>query len=300
MPSDEDVKGQAGPPSQMQIPGISLPKGGGAIQGIGEKFSTNGMTGTGSPTIPIAVSSGRSGFTPQLSVNYDSGSGNGTFGVGWSLSLPEIARKTEKGLPKYRDDEESDVFILSGYEDLVPSLRSSEGGDWSLREEEERDGFQIRFYRPRIEGLFARIERWTRSRDGDIHWRAITKDNVLTIYGGTRNSRIFDPEQPQHVFKWLIASSYDRKGNAIVYEYAEENLIGVDGAKPSEQRRARVANRYLKRVFYGNRKPIARSHDIPSERDWMFELVFDFGDEYEEVYRNSEEEECVRLAACRT
>jgi hypothetical protein len=48
MLSDEDTKGQAGPPSQMQVPGLSLPKGGGAIQGIGEKFSSNGMTGTSS------------------------------------------------------------------------------------------------------------------------------------------------------------------------------------------------------------------------------------------------------------
>src|SRR5436305_3629455 len=88
------------------LPSLSLPKGGGAIRGIGEKFAANPVTGTGSMTVPIATSPGRSGFGPQLSLSYDSGSGNGPFGVGWSLSLPAITRKTDKGLPQYRDAEE--------------------------------------------------------------------------------------------------------------------------------------------------------------------------------------------------
>ena len=90
---------------------------------MGEKFAANPVTGTGSLTVPIATSAGGSGFGPQLAVSYDSGAGNGPFGFGWSLSLPAITRKTDKGLPQYRDAEESDVYILSGAEDLVPVLR---------------------------------------------------------------------------------------------------------------------------------------------------------------------------------
>ena len=41
------------------------------------------------------------GLWPQLSLSYDSGAGNGPFGFGWSLSLPAITRKTDKGLPQY-------------------------------------------------------------------------------------------------------------------------------------------------------------------------------------------------------
>src|ERR1700756_5252023 len=97
-------------------PTISLPKGGGALRGIGEKFAANPVTGTGSMTVPIAASPGRSGFGPQLSLSYDSGAGNGPFGLGWSLSFPSITRRTDKGLPQYQDQLESDVFILSGAE----------------------------------------------------------------------------------------------------------------------------------------------------------------------------------------
>lgn len=114
----------------QNAPTIQLPKGGGAIRGIGEKFAANPVTGTGSMSVPIATSPGRSGFGPQLSLSYDSGAGNGPFGFGWSLSLPAITRKTEKGLPQYRDAEDSDVFILSGAEDLVPVYRQDLNGSW--------------------------------------------------------------------------------------------------------------------------------------------------------------------------
>ena len=68
------------------------------IRGIGEKFTANSVTGTGSLTILITTSPGRSGFGPQLSLSYDSGAGNGPFGFGWSFALPSISYKTDKGL----------------------------------------------------------------------------------------------------------------------------------------------------------------------------------------------------------
>ena len=186
---------------QSTLPSISLPKGGGAIRSIGEKFAANPVTGTGSLSVPIFTSPGRSGFGPSLSLVYDSSSGNGPFGFGWNLSLPTITRKTSKGIPKYQDHNESDVFVLSGAEDLVPLFKKDEvGGNW-IRDrngnfeidEYDREGYTIRKYSPRTEGLFARIERWTNKANGDVHWRSISKDNVLTVYGKSEKSRIIDP-----------------------------------------------------------------------------------------------------------
>ena len=193
MASPEKTQSRPDGEQKPAAPSISLPKGGGAIRGIGEKFAANPVTGTGSMTVPIATSPGRSGFGPQLSLSYDSGSGNGPFGFGWSLSLPAITRKTDKGLPQYRDAEESDVFILSGAEDLVPVL---EPDGTRFEDDTTAPGYVIHRYRPRIEGLFARIERWTKIATGEIHWRSITRDNVTTLYGKDNNSRIFDPADP--------------------------------------------------------------------------------------------------------
>jgi hypothetical protein len=101
--------------------GIALPKGGGATRGIGEKFGVN----PGSLTVPLASSQKRSGFGPQLSFLYDSGSGNGPLGFGRSLSLPAITRKTDKGLPRYLDGAEDFVPILDGAGNCVSLPRAT-------------------------------------------------------------------------------------------------------------------------------------------------------------------------------
>src|SRR5206468_2626733 len=112
-----------------ELPAPTLPKGGGAIRGIGEKFQMAAFTGTGGMSVPLALSPGRSGMGPSVGLSYDSGQGNSPFGIGWHLSIPSIRRKTDKGLPRYDDRDESDVFLLSGAEDLVPVLVLS-GGNW--------------------------------------------------------------------------------------------------------------------------------------------------------------------------
>jgi RHS repeat-associated protein len=268
-----------GPTAAATAPSISLPKGGGAIRGIGEKFAANPVTGTGGSSVPIPVSPGRSGFGPQLSLSYDSGAGNGPFGFGWNLPLPAITRKTDKGLPAYRDEEqESDVFVLSGAEDLVPVL-TEVGGQWRRETLDPRlvDGVEYRIerYRPRVEGLFARIERWTQVPTGEAHWRSISSDNVTTLYGQTAESRIADPADPARVFSWLICESYDDNGNAIVYQYAVEDAANVDLGLANERNRTRTAGRYLKRIRYGNLVSRLVEPDL-SQASWLFEVVLDY------------------------
>jgi RHS repeat-associated protein len=271
-------------------PSVELPRGGGAIRGIGEKFTANPVTGTGSMTIPLAVSSGRSDLGPELSLSYDSGAGNGPFGFGWYLSVPSITRKTDKGVPTYDDAGESDVYILSRSEDLVPVLiENPVSGEWE-RHAENRvvDGvsYVVHRYRPRVEGLFARIERWTDTATGDMHWRSISPTNVTTKYGLTNQSRIADPEHPERTFSWLICQSFDDHGNAIVYDYVPEDDVGIDIAQAHEANRtslSRSANRYLTAIRYGNRTPNRNlvdwvAADPTQINDWMFEVVFDYGE----------------------
>ncbi|VVO04135.1 hypothetical protein PS710_02909 [Pseudomonas fluorescens] len=308
-----DARQPAGGTGQVCAPTLFLPKGGGAIKGIGEKFSASPVTGTGSMSVPIATSPGRSGFGPQLSLSYDSGAGNGPFGFGWSLSLPSITRKTDKGLPQYFEGPvDADVFILSGAEDLVPEFKRDAAGNWVFEDgkhvvhEESRtvDGasYRLRRYRPRMEGLFARIERWTNTCEAtDVFWRSISKDNITTWYGRTADSRIADPADATRIFSWLIGQSHDDKGNVIVYGYKPEDTArifedaaGNRLAKAHERNRtdaSRSAQRYLKRIRYGNRSPYfpALKDDAtwPEPRDasaldasnaWLFEVVFDYGE----------------------
>jgi len=271
-------------PTPFISPSISLPKGGGAIRGIGETFAANPVTGTGSLAVPIYTSASRSGVSPQLSLSYDSGAGNGPFGFGWRLSTPEITRKTDKGLPRYEDARESDVFILSGAEDLLPVLHEN-NDQWERRSIDRSingKDYKVEQYRPRVEGLFARIERWTNaSEPDDTFWRSISKENITTWYGKSDGSRICDPSDPARIFTWLICESYDDRGNAIFYEYKAEDSTGVDCSQAHERNRTEVsrsANRYLKSIKYCNQTPRQEDEALSQRSDWLFEVVFDYGE----------------------
>jgi len=279
---------------------ISLPKGGGAVKGIGETFQPNLFSGTGNYSIPMVISPGRNGFGPTFSLQYSSGNGNGPFGLGWQLSIPRITRKTEKGLPQYK---ESDVFVMSGAEDLVPCLQkvvdSSSGETKWVPEDPINHPFHTVYrYRPRTEGLFARIERWENNATHEVHWRATTKDNVTSIYGSTSASRIADPVNGQRVYEWLLQETFDATGNHILYEYARDNPqlytngdpdVGLDAI--FEQNR-KATQLYIRRIYYGNfPDPLLDEHwnavtypdgtqigHARGGRRYAFEVVFDYGD----------------------
>ena len=273
------------PPPASPLPAVSRPKGGGAIRGIGEKFDVNPATGTGTATVPVVAAPGRSGFGPALSLSYDSGAGNGPFGLGWSLGLASIERKTDKGLPRYDDEAESDVFILSGAEDLVPLL-DEDGDPVRFDRTVHEVDYSIALYRPRVEGLYARIERWVNRDEGTTHWRTIGADNLTTLYGIDADSRIHDPADPRRTFSFLAARSFDAKGNVMVYDYAREDDRGVNLGQAHEANRpaaARTSQRYLSAIRYGNAQPYLPTWEeegdpAPLPADWHFRLVFDYGD----------------------
>jgi RHS repeat-associated protein len=206
---------------------IALPKGGGALRGIGEKFSPDLHTGTGNFTVPIALPFGRNGLQPQLNLVYSSGNGNGPYGLGWNLGIPGVSRKTSKGVPRY--DDSQDVFILSGVEDLV----SVPGGPAGA----------IR-YRPRTEGLFAQI---IHHRDADNdYWEVRSTDGLVSLYGtpaamGTDPAVIADPVDRTKIFAWKLTQTQDPFGNRIVYEYERDTV--EEGPHHSDQL-------YLKRIRY--------------------------------------------------
>jgi hypothetical protein len=117
---------------------------------------------------------------------------------------------------------------MSGAEDLVPWLKkvvdpNSGRETWMPEDPTIRQNHTVYRYRPRTEGLFARIERWVNNTTHEVHWRATTRDNITSIYGRTSVSRIDDPENGQRVYEWLLEETFDAVGNHILYEYARDN-----------------------------------------------------------------------------
>ena len=249
--------------ANITIPKINLPKGGGAISGIGESFQTDVFTGTAGLSIPIHTTSCR-GFEPELSLKYNSGAGNGPFGLGFDLSISSISRKVDKRYPKY---DSSDKFQLTSAGELVPKLKHT-NREW-VPVSRQSDDHLVISYRPRTETQFASIEKWVSGKDGSQHWKVTTKDNVTSIYGESRDFRIAGPTNPAKIFKWLLQESYDALGNRIVYQYlpAEENDQTTSGDE-----RAYCENRCISSIKYGE-----YTNDNKNQC-WHFELVFDYGE----------------------
>ncbi len=256
-------------------PSLELPKGGGALRGVGETFDVNAFTGSGSLQIPIASSPSRGGGGPQLGLSYSSGAGLGVFGLGMQLSPPAITRRTERGLPTYDDAEHRDTFVMSGAEHLVPSLDATGA---PITRAETRDGtdFVVHTYRPRVEAGFSRIERWTPRGaigSGAAMWRVTSSGNVTSTFGETSAARIADPDDPRRVFTWLLERVEDDRGNITAYTYKAEDAQGVDASDPAERHRRldNLPQRYLKRIVYGNVEPFVAD-------EFAFEVVFDYGE----------------------
>ncbi len=211
-----------------RIPSLALPTGGGALRGLGESFGADPFTGSGRASIPITLPPGRAGLTPTLALQYASGNGQGPFGLGWSIGLPGVARRTSRGVPRYNeaatlvDEDERDVFTLSGAEDLVPVAGAYPGR---------------RRYRPRAEGAFARIEHLRDDR-GDT-WEVLTRDGMRTRYGTPRPSdapadwhdpaATFDPADPRRVFAWQVTQTSDSFGNVVRYHWRRDHGEDASG-----------------------------------------------------------------------
>ena len=151
--NNSDNKSSSGYASSS-APEIVLPKGGGSIRSIDEKFSVNAANGTSGSSIPFPFTSSRNGFMPGMTLGYNSGSGNSVFGLGWNAEPAAIVRRTDKQLPQYNDVDESDIFVFSGAEDLVPAYYKDASGSWT-KDSNTSNGVTITRYKPRLEGGFS-------------------------------------------------------------------------------------------------------------------------------------------------
>jgi RHS repeat-associated protein len=263
----------------VEPPRLTLPGGGATVRGMSESLEPVTLRGTCGLRVPVPVVTSGRGALPDLALVYSSAAGNSPFGLGWDVPLPSVARKTERGLPRYTDD---DRFVLTGADDLVAVGPLS--GPAPLGGSGEQTWCQR--YRPRTEGGFARIERHRSVATGATFWVTISPGNVATIFGRSEAARISDPEDPGRVFSWLVEESFDDRGNHVHYHWVPDDGRGVDAGAAEEVHRSRYAQRYLREVAYLAASPVpdrwAYAPIDHSDPDWRRAFhalaVFDYGD----------------------
>ena len=170
---------------------------------------------------PIEVPPGRGGMQPQLSVVYSSSGGNGWMGVGWDLQLPAITIDTRWGVPRYRQTEETETYLLNG-EQLTPLAHRTE----SVARTPEK------VFDQRIEGAFNHI---VRHGDGpqNYWWEITDKNGISYIYGDPPGTLPSDTatltDGNGNVFKWALRETRDLNGNSVHYSYELVSDVGMTG-----------------------------------------------------------------------
>jgi len=270
--------------STIQINTPVLPKMGGAIQSIGKGWGGVGTHGAATLELPLPISPGR-GFAPALGLGYSSDVGNSPFGIGWRMTVNAVTLRTTKGVPTY---DGTDQVVGPGGDVWMPE-RNEDDGELISRTTTTYNGvelgqeYKVVRHWPRVEGEFALIEHWSSSADSAGFWMVHGADGSLHVYGTHALSRRADPgkpgkpDAPKRVGVWMIDESLNARGEHIVFEYKAE----TEPPAPPQLRDYR-AQRYLKRVLYGNAK--AHPHlfawvpDSWKDQAWHFHLVFDYGE----------------------
>ncbi|VAW78386.1 hypothetical protein MNBD_GAMMA13-951 [hydrothermal vent metagenome] len=177
-----------------------------AVGALSGTFLVN-ESGAATYTIPIEVPPGAAGMQPELSLNYNSQSGNGLLGIGWGLSGLSVISRCPK---TYAQDavydgvsyDSNDRFCLDGQR--LVNVSGSYGADGTV-------------YRTEVES-FSLITQNGVSCGGPCGFTVQTKSGQTMVYGNSDNSRR-NVSTTAAALSWAVSSVTDIAGNSIQYTY---------------------------------------------------------------------------------
>ena len=185
----------------------------GVVGAIGGTVDVSAMGG-GIYSIPILVPEGINGIQPNLSVYYNSQSGNGLMGWGWNLG--GLSAITRTGQCMFYDDTitnvdfENDRFLLDGQR-LMLVNDVPYGGDSAE-------------YKTEIDGMNRIVSYTCDTTSGPAMFTVWLANGNIAYYGSRYDSRI-GLKKHNDVCLWLLDSVVDRNGNYMSYHYFRGNIM---------------------------------------------------------------------------
>ena len=176
------------------------------VGAVGGAVHADLFTGTATTSIPIEVPPGRQGVQPELALVYGSANGNGWVGMGWKLEKSVIERRTKDGLDYSAEDY---VVRLSGINAELVSINPTNTD-----------------FRAKIEGSFTRILKLPSQDDSRPYFEATDKLGKKYRFGYTVDSRLYDPADPDRIFRWCLDRVEDIHGNYMTITYTTDENQG--------------------------------------------------------------------------
>ncbi len=202
-------------------------------------------SGAAAYTIPIQIPPGTAGMQPSLAFSYSSQGGNGTLGIGWSLTGLSAVTRCPKTLAQdgvknginYDTNANNDAFCLDGERlvQVATKTDTSECGTSCIEYRTERDAFS-RVYR--FDDPITVV--------GPLRFRVYTKSGQVLDYGSrfllaslgwaerqdcrptpANPTGICQPIDRANVAKmWLLDRVSDRVGNRMDIDYEGDVIFG--------------------------------------------------------------------------
>jgi RHS repeat-associated protein len=181
-------------------------------------FNVSG--GSATYTIPIWTPPGPNGIQPSIALQYNSQSGNGLGGVGWSLSAISSIERCNRtigqdGFSAGIDLSTADRYCINGNRMRLQS--GTYGAAGSVYYTELAD--------------YSRITAFGAVGTGPQYFVVEAKSGLKYEYGATTDSRVFVGVAPGFISttpaRWMLNKVYDRSGNKYVVSYNNSNGFAV-------------------------------------------------------------------------
>jgi RHS repeat-associated protein len=171
-------------------------------------------SGSANYSIPLGVAPGTNGMTPDIGVSYDSQSGNGLLGAGWSLSAMSVISRCPQNLELDSaitavNFTSSDRYCFNGQR-LVNVVGAYHGNGTEYRTEIDS---QQKIFSYTSGGIVT-------------HFKVFTKTGQEMEFGNTTDSRI-ERVAGSEVLSWALNKVTDtRTSNYQTFSYTEDNANG--------------------------------------------------------------------------
>ena len=184
---------------------------------VGATLGSAGVSPSGAATytIPIAMPKGTNGMQPNISVSYNSQSGNGILGYGWHIA--GLSAITRAGKTHYHNGEVSPVsltnedrFLLDG-QYLTP-ISGENGASYTVYATESESYAKIRSIHTHI--------------DGPKYFKVEHKNGLVYEYGSNLNSR--NRVVNHKALSWYLTRVTDQYNNYMTYFYSEDGQFRIE------------------------------------------------------------------------
>ena len=187
-------------------------------------------TGAATYSIPLSITPGRQGMQPSLSLKYNSHSGDGILGKGWSLVASSEIRRC--GKTRHEDSAFSSPYLVRQDALCWNGTRLVELGPGETSTCPSESGMILTELRTKSDP-FDRICAYSLSEGysyGPKYFRIYRKNTQIETYGYDVLSFVGVmevPSEPLHFayVAWPLTKREDRRGNQIIYEYKTADHI---------------------------------------------------------------------------